>query len=261
MKKIGCIIILLLGHFIAFGQQSDFRDFTETKIEGGATYTKLKNGKLDSVVVGMFAVNYGNALIFSRSSEAIMTQNANDDQAVIKIEIKNKKQVKTLWYDNSLIVSMEYFDFDLQNLPKNRSVSIFLENDLVTASAVDSKLEQFTGELDDKTMKVFFGLNIPANLTQIDAVFNYIGDFFTQENALLKIFYGEYAQEFQPSMIASFETDQYGKIREGIILDYQKNVLKNQYKIYRNGKVIKTDIKGIIPFQKIFREYLIRDLN
>ena len=255
MKKSLTLLGIIFACFFASGQDLNTAGFTETMIEGGATYTKMKNGKLDSIIVGMYAVNYGNALLFSRRDEVIFIKNGNDENAVIKIEVKNKKQIKTFLQNNKPLITVEMIDFDLQNLPENATVSISSQNDLITAYHVTSTLASYSGRLDDKSMKLFYRLEIPANLDTPDLIFNYLGDFFIQEDALLKIFYGNYAEKFMPQVVGSFKTDEYGKIKEGIILDFKKKSSKNIYKIYEGGKMIKSASATLKAFEQIFVDY------
>ena len=261
MKK----IVLLIGVFIfsnfTFGQEKDMSGFTETKIESGSTFKKLKEGKLDSIIVAIAAMNYGNALIISRTNDAIQLKNAADENSLITFEIKNKKQVKTLYYKNQPITIIESIDLDVKNLPKNAAISSSIENNLISSYTSSSKINELRGEMDDKSFKLFYFLNIPSNLDNLDAIFNGIGDFFSEEDALLKIFYGSYAEKFAPKALAYFNTDEVGKIKDGVLMNItnEKPAELNKYDLYKKGKIIKSGTSSLDDFQNIFKEYLMNN--
>ena len=261
MKKFVLLFCVFLCSIFTFGQEKDMSGFTETRIESGSTFKKFKDGKLDSIIVAMAAVNYGNAIIISRTNDAILLKNAADENSLIKFEIKNKKQIKTLYYKNDPITIIESIDLDLQNLPKNAAVSTSIEDNLVSSYTSSSKVNALRGEMDDKSFKLFYFLNIPSNLDNLDAIFNSIGDFFSEEDALLKIFYGSYAEKFAPKALAYFKTDEVGKIKDGVLLNinHEKPAERNKYDIFKKGKIIKSGTSSLDDFQNIFKEYLMNN--
>lgn len=242
---------------IVFGQNKDASDFVEIKIEGGSTFKKYKNGKLDSMVVTMAAVNYGNALLFSKTRQAVNITNAQDENSLIKIELKNKKQVRTFLYKNKPVIITEGIDLDLNNLPKNATIFTSISGNIVNSSIIYTNYDNATDDNPDKSYKLFYRLDIRSDLSNLDDIFNNIGDFFTQEDSLLKIYSGKYAEKFAPDALASLQTDSSGKIKEGIILDFKnaKNNEKNDYSIYKNGKIIKSGKVSLKDYQNIFIGY------
>lgn len=247
-----------MGSTLLFGQEDKLPGFTETKIESGSVFKKYEKGKLDSVIVTMAAVNYGNALMFSRTKDAIIIKNTNDEDSHGKIELKNKKPIKTFFFKNKPIITIEAIDLNLSDLPKNATISSTVENNLVSSYSSMSKFSEVRGQVNDKSLKLFYGLNIRSNLDNVDEIFNYIGDFFSKEDALLKLFYGNYAEQFIPQYLATLKTDATGKITDGIIFDFKngKASEKNKYDIYKSGKIIISNSSTLKDFQKIFWEYL-----
>ena len=258
MKKTLTFFAILMCSSLIFGQNQDSSDFIETKIESGSTFKKYKNGKLDSIIVTMAAMNYGNALLFSKSNDAIRITNAADENSLITIEVKNQKQIRTLFYKNKPAFIVENIDFDIKNLPKNGIITTYISDEIISSNNLTANYEIFGDENPDKTMKLFGGLMVRADLDNLDAIFENIGDFFSEEDALLKIFYGRYAEKFAPKIVEYFKTDDVGKIKDGIILDFQNKNLneKNPYKIYKNGKVVKSGTGNVEDFQKVYVDYL-----
>jgi len=259
MKNILTIITILMASLF-FGQNLESSDFKETKIESGSTFKKFKNGKLDSIVVTMQAVNYGNALIFAKLPNEIKITNAADENSIIKIELKNNKQVRTFFYKNKPAIVVESIDFDINHLPKNATISRALSNDLIQNLSIKTNYEVFGDDNPDKTFKLFYGLNIRTDLDNLDSIFDNIGEFFSEEDALLKLFYGSYAEKFAPKVLTYLKTNESGIISDGISLDYQnKNVKElNSYNIYKNGKVIKSGKENLDNFQKTYQNYVIK---
>lgn len=257
MKNIFIICSLLLSSQFMFGQEKYPSDFIETKIESGSTFKKFKNGKLDSIIVTMAAMNYGNALIISKTADEITITTAEDKNSVIKIALKNKKQIRTFFYKDKPAIILESIDIDFNNLPKNSEISSGISNGIVGSFKLSTHYENIGEDNPDKTFKLFYRLDIPVNLDHLDSIFESIGDFFIEEDALLKIFYGDYSEKFAPKALAYFKTDNLGKIKDGIILDFKnKNAGdKNQYAIYKDGKISKSGAKSVADFQSIFIEY------
>ncbi|MEO8255660.1 MAG: hypothetical protein ABI554_14870 [Flavobacterium sp.] len=257
MKNLLTIFGVFIFSMSVFGQNMDLPGFKEIKIEGGSTFKKYENGKLDSIIVAMAAVNYGNALLFSKTKEAILIKNVADKNSLIKIELKNKKQVRTFLFKNKPIIIIEGINFDVNNLPKNASISTVISNNIVNSCTVYTNYDSLGDDNPDKTYKIFYRLDIQSDLDNLDAIFNNIGDFFNKEDSLLKIFSGRYAEKFAPQALASLQTDNSGKIKDGIMLDFKNLKIneKNEYHIYKNGKIIQSGTANVKDFQTIFMEY------
>lgn len=257
MKKILALIGFLMFSPFVFGQNMDPSGFTETKIESGSTFKKYKNDKLDSIIVTMAAVNYGNALIFSKQKDEIRITNAADENSLITIKLKNKKQVRTFFYKNKPAIIVENIDFDLSNLPKNAQISSAIYKEIIISNILTTNYKSFGDDNPDKTFKLFYRLDVRSDLDNLDAIFENIGDFFSQEDALLRIFSGSYAEKFEAQALAFLETDNSGKIKNGIVMDLKNKKLndKNQYSVYKDGKIIKSGTENLADFQPIFIKY------
>lgn len=264
MKNIPLMLFAFLLSTLTFGQELNLANFKETKIESGSTFKKMKDGKLDSIIVSMAAVNYGNALIFSKTKDEILIKNAADENSLIKITLKNKKQIRTFFYKNKPVMILESIDLDPENLPKNGFISSGLTNNGIASYLSKSSLDEITGnDFPDKSMKLFSRLEINPNLNDLDAIFTNIGDFFSQEDALLRIFYGSYAEEFEPRALVYLKTDAAGKIKDGVLYDLknQKEGEKNQYHIYKNGKNIQSGTVDLEGFQEFFEKYMNENMD
>ena len=94
MKHFLTLLFTLFLSIFIFGQDFSLEGFEKTEIESGITFKKYKDGKLDSIIVIMAAVNYENALLFSKTKDEISIINAEDKFSIIKITLQNKKQIK-----------------------------------------------------------------------------------------------------------------------------------------------------------------------
>lgn len=253
----------LFSFILLFMTTSSFAQIKQSitvKIESGQTTKNYVGDKLESFVVEMYAVNYGNALTFTKVNNQILVTNAQEPSAIIKIGIKNKLLVRELLYNEKLISSIEAIDFDLNNLPENSQISS-IRVDGKTSSYVGKSLNQNPEGVNlDKTYKLFARLTIPADLNDIDSVFNSMAEFFSQEDALLRIYSGAYAEETQPLMIGYLKTNEKGKIENGIIFTPTDDE-NGHYNIYNKGKIIKTEIQVLSDFQETIMDYFEKTLT
>lgn len=258
MKTTLTIIAFLMAPLFSFGQDLISRGYTQTTIEKGSTFKKHKNGKLDSIVVAMYAVNYGNALIFAKLHDEIRITNAEDKHSVITIGLKNKKQVLTFFYNNKPAIIVENIDFNIGKLPKNTIITRSLSDNMIRTVSVTTNYGVFGDDNPDKTYKLFYGLKIRPDLDNLDTIFEDIGKFFSEKDALLKLYYRSYAEKFAPQDLAYFKTDGSGIITHGIALDYQnkKSNAPNTYDIYENGKIIRSGKENLANFQKTYQGYV-----
>lgn len=140
---------------------------------------------------------------------------------------------------------------------------------MITNQIVKGKIESYVGKTQfentedyrlDKSYKLFLRLTIPADLNDIDAVFNSIAEFFSQEDALLRIFLGRYAEETQPSMTGYLITNNVGSIENGIIWT-PTDVKNGKYDIYIKGKIIKTERQNLTDFQETIMDYFEKNIT
>lgn len=126
MKNFLIFFVFLMSSLYIVAQKHNPSGFIETEIESGSTFKKYKNGKPDSIIITMAAMNYGNALIFSKSKDAIRMTSAADKNSYITIEVKNQKQIRTLFFKNKPAFIIENIDFDFKNLPKNGDITTYI---------------------------------------------------------------------------------------------------------------------------------------
>ena len=254
-------LLFLISIVMSSSSFSQNKNSTETiKIESGKIVKNIVDGKLESFVVEMYAVNYGNALTFTKENNQIMIRNAQEPNAIIKIAIENKNQIRELLYDNKVISSIKAINFDLDKLPKNSQISNQMFDGKIESYVGKSNLENIEEHRLDKTLKLFFRLNISAKKITIDAVFSSISDFFSQEDALLKIYSGKYAEQTQPLMTAYLKTNETGKIQKGIIWTARAGE-NGKYDVYNSGKIVKTEFKSLSDFQKTIMDYLAKSIK
>lgn len=251
-------IKILLFSFSIFISSFSFAQKTETiKIENGEVYKKYKRDKLDSIVVSMAAVNYGNHLVFTKKDQEILGRSINDEHSLLKFGLKNGKQFKTFFYKKQPIISVETIDFDVNNLPKNAVITGGFEHGNYFYNMILANYEKLGNDNPDKSLKLFHRLNIDQNLTTLESMFDYIAQFFSQEDALLKIYYGKYADKFMPQATAWLKTDSQGKITNGIVWKSNPKDSKNgKSEIYKAGKIIKSGTEDLEKFQKSFEIYM-----
>ena len=117
-----------------------------------------------------------------------------------------------------------------------------------------TQFENTEGFRLDKSYKLFARLTIPAALRDIDAVFASAAAFFSQEDALLRIFLGRYAEKTQPLTTGYLKTNEVGVIENGIIWT-ATNAENGTYDLYNKGKIIKKEIQNLTDFQETILDY------
>lgn len=252
MRKLIILILFSATYQWSFSQKTE-----EIKIESGAITKQFENGKLDSFIVSMYAVNYGNNLIFSKSKDEILIKNAEDEHSVITISLKNHQQVKSFIYKNKPIMMMENINLDLNNLPKNSIISSHLTGNDINSFTFTTNFDNLGDDNPDKSFKLFSRLYINPKLDNIDDIFNWIGDFFSQEDALLKIYFGRYAEKYEPKTLAYLQTDNFSKVKSGIIwkINNSSNFNAGKYDIYNNGKITKSASESLEKFQQTYMDF------
>ncbi|WP_035758837.1 hypothetical protein [Flavobacterium tegetincola] len=251
----------LLAFILLFMSASSFSQIKQSitvKIESGQTTKNYKGEQLESFLVEMVAVNYGNALTFTKANNRIVITNAQEPNATIKIYLNDEKMLgRELLYKNTVYLAVQEIKFDIDNLPKNSTISIEWKNNKPISYGVT--LNKLTSEdLDlDKMYKLFVRMDYPNELETDDAIFEHMAEFFSKEDALLRIYEGAYAMQFNKSIVANLKTDEYGKIKEGIIWSPKQNK-DGQYQIYSNGKIVVSGDQSLTDFQQTFMAYMIK---
>lgn len=260
--KFNLIIIFLFSFLLSFGQNKETHLTTEEiEIESGMIIKAFENKKLQSFNVAMYAVNYGNQLSFTKENDTILITNAQEKDAVIKIHVKNKQKISRLFYKGKLLSSIEAINFDQNNLPAKSIISSIIKNN-EKVSIITSTNKETEGGDYDKTFKLFVFLETANNNVTLDLIFNQMADFFSQEDALLRIYFSKYRDKINSKSIlnhtAYLNTDDLGKIKNGIL--WTETLLNDgNYSIYKNGKIIKSEKVKLDAFQKIFTTYFESD--
>lgn len=255
MKHI-LFFLLLFMSFLSFGQEENIQ---KVEIESGTLSKKYIDEKLDSFIVEMYTVNYGKALSFVKENDTIIIKNIQKSDAVIKIYFKNKMQMRELLYQNKIIAYSEAINFDLNNLPINNTIYSLLVNNKVQSSINKFDLKNVDEDFDDSNIKLFNSLHYISDLTTIDSVFSSIADFFSNGDALYKVYMGSYVEKHMPPIIAYLKTNEKGKIESGIIWK-KKDDENGKYEIYSKEKIIKSEIQSLLGFKEIFRDYFTKNI-
>lgn len=253
MRYLYCFFILFCFNSKSFGQKQNAVK-TETKeIESGKITKQYIDGKLNSFTVDMAAVNYGNTLFFTKKDNLIIIKDGQNPDAIIRIYLKGKKFTTDLMYKNKELMYIESIDLDLNNLPPNSIISSQYKDGKPESFISRSQMEDIRGL--DKVMKLFWRMDKKTNLTNIDTIFDALADDFSQEDALLKIYFGRYADKYEPLPAAYLNTDNTGKIKKGIVWT-ETSGQSGKYSIYNNGKVTKSANQNLTDFQKTIMDYM-----
>lgn len=248
------LYILIIKHDDLFTKTK----FTvEIEIESGKTTKIFNEGKLESFRVEMFALHYGNVIVFQKQNDLISIKSGDEPDVEIKIYVKNQFPVRELLFKNKLIATIETIHFDLNHLPKDKNIISYLKKDKTQTYCNQTNYEEVEDEDLDKSIKLFSGLDYEIDLITIDAIFEALADFFSQDDALLRIYSGRYAETITPRPLLTnyLKTDTSGKIKSGVIWT-AKNDKTGKYEIYKNGQLIKTGTNSLVDFQVTFMEYI-----
>ena len=253
-------LFFLILLFMSASSFAQIKTAISVEIESGQTTKNYSGDKLESFVVEMYSVNYPNALTFTKVNNQIVITIAQEPNTLIKIGTKNKYLIQELLYDDKVIYSIEAIDFDLKNLPKNSEISNRIFNGKIESYVGKSNFENTKDYDIDKTYKLFARLSIPAYLNDVDAVFVSMADFFSQEDALMRIFLNSYAEKTQPLTTGYLTTNEVGTIEKGVVWT-PKDDENGKYEIYSKGKIIKTEVQNLTEFQQTIMDYLEKNIN
>jgi len=238
----------------SFGQE----EIQKVEIEGGTLSKKYTDGKLESFLVEMYAVNYGNAFNFIKEKDTITIDNGEISNAVIKIYFKNKMQISELFYNKKIVAYYEAINFNLDNLPKSNTIYSLLVNNKTESFINNFNFKNVDEDFDQNLIKFYNRLNHITDATNIDSVFSSIANFFSKEDALYRIYSGSYAEKFAPPVITYLKTNESGKIESGIVWT-EKETGKGKYDIYNKEKIVKSEIQSLSNFKETFREYFTKN--
>ncbi|WP_407500649.1 hypothetical protein [Elizabethkingia anophelis] len=253
MRYLYCFFILFSFNSISFGQKQNAVKTEAKEIENGKITKQYIDGKLNSFTVDMAAVNYGNTLFFTKEDNIINIKDGQNPDALIRIYLKNKRYTTDLQYQNKELMYIESIDLDLNNPPPNSIISSQYKDGKPESFISRSQMEDIRGL--DKVMKLFWRMDKKTNLTDIDSIFDALANDFSQEDALLKIYFGRYAEKYEPLPTAYLNTDNTGKIKKGIVWT-ETSGQNGKYSIYSNGKVTKSANQNLTDFQKTIMDYM-----
>lgn len=236
---------------LSFGQKEDMQT---VKIESGSLSKKYIDGKLESFTVEMYAVNYGGVLAFSKENDTISINSGEKSNTVLKIYFKNKMRIYELLYKNKRVLCLESVNFDLDNLPKSTTIYRTLINNKIESYSSMSDFKNLDEDFDESLMKIFNGLIYSTDLVNIDSVFNSIADFFSNEDALYRIYVSSYAEKLMPPITGYLKTNERGKIESGIIWT-EKESGNGKYEIYNKEKIVESKIQSLLNFKETLQDY------
>ncbi len=251
MKNLIIFLIVLMMSTASFGQNETI----SKEIESGKIIKTYKDKVLEHFEVEMYAVHYGNQLLFTKVNDVITIKDAQSKNATIKIYYKNELQIRELWYKNKVLQQVASIAFDMDNLPKNSIISRQLEGKNIQSYVSSSHFEHIEYEGMDKVFKLFARLDYATALKNSSEAFTAIVVIFSQEDALLRIYYGSYAEEVAPQLIGFIQTNTLGKIDKGILWKATASET-GKYDIYANGKISTTKKETLSDYQETIMEYM-----
>jgi hypothetical protein len=258
MKK--KLVLFFLFTLSIFGQeQNDNLKTEQIEIESGEIIKKYNpDHKLENFTVQISADYYGNSLFFTKEKDTIYIKNLIENDAIIKIYVKNQKKVSELIYKHKQVSYIEVFDFNINNLPKSSFINSKIKDNEKRSYLFKTNAVKETGSDYEKSYKLHLFLKTSENKVNIDLLFNEIADFFSKDDALVRIYSSKYRDKIEDksleSLTAYISTDDFGKIRNGIIWT-EKTSGTGEYNIYKNGKITKSENIKLNDFQNIFNTY------
>ncbi|RZJ53515.1 MAG: hypothetical protein EOO44_08220 [Flavobacterium sp.] len=256
------ITFFLFCNLAVSGQtkENDLRT-EETEIESGKVIKKYNKKELENFTVEISANTYYNSFFFSKEKDTIIIKNLNEDKAVIKIYVKDKKKVSEFLYEGILLFYSEIIDFDTNKLPSRGKIWGSKTNDeKISYHFYRDNLSKAKGDDFEKSFKLYSFLKTSEYNVSTDLLFNEIADFFSEEDAVLKIYSSKYRDktmsESKLYKTAFLSTNKLGQIKIGVLWK-EKSPHKGEYTVYDNGKIIKTENVDLNSFQPIFNDYYI----
>lgn len=221
-------------------------------LEGGLTIKDWKEGKLDHFTVDLFAMHYYNRISLEKTGDTILIRNLEDTVSNIKIYVKDQHLVAEMSASGKPVFYTQQLDNIKGVLPAESRITGFKKDGIVYYNA--SKNIELTEEpLHDHKIntKLFMSLLLPKT-TDLNVVFQHLGDLFSKEEALLVI-YKSGASKEKPEILSFLQTDAQGKIDSGITWTADA---RPYYEIYNKGKVSKKEFISLAAFQAVFMKYM-----
>lgn len=257
---------LILAFFLfcnfAVSAQTDNNVKTEEKeIESGKITKNYSNDKLENFTVEIAANAYYNSFFFTKVKDTIIIKNVTEEKAVIKIYVKDKKKVSEFLYEGKPIFYQEVIDFNTNKLPpKGKIWGTLSDGEKTSYLFYRDNLSKAKGDDFEKSYKLFSFLTTSEYNVTTDLLFTEIADFFSEEDAVLKIYLSRYrnktmseAKLFKTTYLT---TNELGQIKNGVLWT-GKSPNKGEYRLYENQKIVKTENMDLNSFQQIFNDYYI----
>lgn len=258
-------LIVLLYSFSVLGQTDNNNSRTEeTTIESGEIIKKYNNEKLDSFTLNIHADYYYNSFFFTKEKDTITIKNIVESDAIIKIYVKDKKKASTFLYKDKPIFYTEVIDFNIKKLPVESKIWNTIYNDEKISYSYQDNLSKAAGDDFEKSHKLYLFLKTSENNVTIDLIFNQIAEFFSEEDAILRIYLSKYRDkinaESQLNKTGYLTTNEFGKIKNGIL--WTGKITNNgEYHVYKNEQIIKSGNINLKSFQEIFKTYITENYN
>lgn len=219
-------------------------------INKGFVTKKIEKGKIKTVFLDLFAVHYFNRITLEKQNDVIKISNTQEPNAETRFYLKNNLLTVEVLAKNKTVVYTEYITFDLQNLPKNRTVYCVKNGKRITCSAskkIELKEEdnELMGDLETN-LRMAEGMIIQLS-DDLDNIFQQMVSFLSLEESMY------FSDAEEPIFMTYLTTDDNGKIINGIHFTDTKTPF---YEIYKDGKSIKKEQKTLEEFQKIGMKYL-----
>lgn len=222
------------------------------QLEGGLTVKDWKQGKMEHFTVDLFAVNYYNRIVLEKKADTILIRNLEDTLSNIKIYDKDQRLTSEMSASGKPLFYNQQIAFDLNKLPANSRI-MGMKKDGVTYYNASKNIELTVEPLHVHKIntKLFFSLFLPKT-TDLNLVFQYLGDFFSKEEALLAIYKSGAVKE-TAEVLTYLQTDAQGKVISGINWTAGSSPY---YEIYNKGKLSKKEPKTLAAFQPVFTKYM-----
>ena len=222
------------------------------QLEGGLTVKDWKQGKLARFTVDLFAMNYYNRIILEKKADTILIRNLEDTVSSIKIYYKDQRLTTDMSASGKPLFYNQQIAFNMDKLPANSRIT-GLKKDGVTYYNASKNIELNVEPLHVHKIntKLFFSLFLPKT-TDLNLVFQHLGDLFSKEDALLAIYKSGAVKE-TAEVLTYLQTDVQGKVISGINWTADSSPY---YEIYNKGKPGKKEPKTLAAFQLVFTKYM-----
>lgn len=248
--------IVLFLCYIGFNCYAQTKNFSKQElpitIENGQTTKHYEKDKLTHFTVEMYAVNYGNVLSFFKEQNKIIIKDAYQPNAIITLYLDQNLWTWNLSFKNKELITLRQINDDLMKLPASSTIVRQLEEGVISCYVrkINSlNFELFKDENLDKNMKLFQRILKNGDAKNLEVMFVSLADFFSKEDALLKIYKGSYADKMGAKTLGYLKTDADGKITSGINWQSSDGIT-GTYKLFHKGKLIESEEQNLEEYNK-----------